>query len=91
MNGLALGSAVHALAEEPGELDDGSPLDYAWGVRIFEHAGRRTVSHGGSWPTWSAKTIRQPDVGVSVAILTTSEDAETVTAFALALADRLAG
>jgi hypothetical protein len=57
MNDRALGDAVHALAETPGVFDDGTPLDYAWGVRILELAGRRTVSHGCSWPTWSAKAI----------------------------------
>ncbi len=89
MNDRALGDAAHALAEQPGELDDGTPLDYAWGIRIFEHQGRRTVSHGGSWPTWSAKAIRQPDAGVSVAILTTCEDAQILTAIALDLVDAL--
>ena len=90
MNDRVLGDAVHTLAETPGGLDDGTPLDYAWGVRILEHMGRRTVSHGGSWPTWSAKAIRQPDSGVSVAILTTCEDPKSVAETALDLADRLA-
>ena len=90
MNDRVLGDAVHALAETPGLLDDGTPLDYAWGVRILEHVGRRTVSHGGSWPTWSAKAIRQPDFGVSVAILTACEDPEAVTSTALDLVDRIA-
>ena len=89
MNRRALGSAVHALAEQTGRLDDGTSLDYAWGIRVFQRAGRRTISHGGSWPTWSAKAIRQPDHGVSVAILSTTDDAEAVTAAALALADEL--
>ena len=79
MNAHAFGDAVHARIETPGTLDDGTPLDYAWGVRVINHRGRRTLSHGGSWPTWSAKTIRQPDHGVSVAILTASEDAQAVT------------
>jgi CubicO group peptidase (beta-lactamase class C family) len=90
MNNAALGKTVHALAEEPGALDDGTELDYAWGVRVFEHKGRRTISHGGSWPTWSAKAIRQPDLGVSVAIMTTSEDVDTITAAALAMVDAIA-
>jgi CubicO group peptidase (beta-lactamase class C family) len=90
MNDAALGEAVHVLAETPGVLDDGTALDYAWGVRVFQHKGRRTVSHGGSWPTWSAKTLRQPEAGASVAVLTTSEDADTITAVSLALADQIA-
>lgn len=90
MNDRVLGHAVHALAETPGTLDDGTPLDYAWGVRILEHVGRRTVSHGGSWPTWSAKALRQPELGVSIAILTTCEDPAAVAATALDLADWIA-
>jgi CubicO group peptidase (beta-lactamase class C family) len=90
LNRRALGAAVHALAETPGTLDDGTALDYAWGVRVMEHAGRRTLSHGGSWPSWSAKAIRHPDQGVSVAILTTSPDISGITALALDLGDEVA-
>jgi len=83
MNAGFFGLSVHARAETPGTLDDGTPLDYAWGVRVLDHRGRRVLSHGGSWPTWSAKTVRQPDQGLSVAILTSSEDAQAITATAL--------
>jgi CubicO group peptidase (beta-lactamase class C family) len=89
MNAHHFGRAVHVRAETPGTLTDGTPLDYAWGIRVIDHRGRRTLSHGGSWPTWSAKTIRQPDQGISVAILTASEDAEAVTSLALAAAEAL--
>jgi CubicO group peptidase (beta-lactamase class C family) len=91
MNAQALGSAVHLLAEQPGTLDDATAIDYAWGIRVVDHAGQRTISHGGSWPTWSAKTIRQPDVGVSVAILAATDDTKTVSDVALALAHGLGG
>ena len=57
MNSHVFGRAVHERAETTGTLDDGTPLDYAWGVRVIDHRGRRTLSHGGSWPTWSAKTV----------------------------------
>jgi CubicO group peptidase (beta-lactamase class C family) len=90
MNRRALGAEVHVLAETPGTLDDGTALDYAWGVRILQHVGRRVVSHGGSWPTWSAKAMRWPDAGVSVALLTTSPDVGVVNAVALELGDALA-
>jgi CubicO group peptidase (beta-lactamase class C family) len=90
MNLRALGAEVHTLAETPGALDDGTVLDYAWGVRILEHAGLRVVSHGGSWPTWSAKAMRWPDDGVSVALLTTSQDVGDVTVVATDLGNALA-
>ena len=90
MNTAAFGGEVHERAETPGTLDNGTPLDYAWGVRVIDHHGRRTLSHGGSWPTWSAKTIRQPDQGTSIGILTASEDAQAVTSAALSAVTSLA-
>ena len=90
MNSERFGRAVHARCETPGTLDDGTPLDYAWGVRVIEHRGRRTLSHGGSWPTWSAKAVRQPDQQTSVAILSASDDADAVTNSALAVIEELA-
>lgn len=90
MNTAAFGPEVHQRAETPGMLDNRTPLDYAWGIRVLDHHGRRTLSHGGSWPTWSAKTIRQPDQGTSIGILTASEDAEAITTAALSALATLA-
>jgi CubicO group peptidase (beta-lactamase class C family) len=87
MDGRSLGDAVHERAEAPGSLDDGSPLEYAWGVRVFVHRGRRAVSHGGAWPTWTAKTLRLPEDGVSVALLSGQVDPVVMTQAALAVAD----
>jgi CubicO group peptidase (beta-lactamase class C family) len=90
MNSERFGHAVHARCETPGTLDDGTPLDYAWGVRVLRLRGRRTLSHGGSWPTWSAKAVRQPEQQTSVAILSASDDADAVTNSALAVIEELA-
>jgi hypothetical protein len=32
-----------------GALDDRTPLDYAWGVRVYHVGSNRDESHGGSW------------------------------------------
>jgi len=90
MNAAAFGREVHQRSETPGTLDNRTPRDYAWGVRVIDHHGRRTLSHGGSWPTWSAKTIRQPDQGTSIGILTASEDTEAITMAALSALASLA-
>lgn len=76
------------LLETPGRLDDGTPLDYAWGMRVTEREGRRTLTHGGSWPGWLAKTVRQPDHGIAVTVLSTSSDESCVSDLGLALAQR---
>ena len=39
---LGLSDTIH----RPGALDDGTPLDYAWGVRVFDDGGIRLESHG---------------------------------------------
>jgi CubicO group peptidase (beta-lactamase class C family) len=72
--------------EAPGRLDDGTPLDYAWGMRVTQSGGRRTVTHGGSWPGWLAKTVRQPDEGVAVCVLSASGDEACVSELGVALA-----
>ena len=77
-----------ALLEAPGRLDDGTELDYAWGVRVTERRGRRTITHGGGWPGWLAKTVRQPGQGIAVCLLTAAADEALLSETALALADR---
>lgn len=89
MNERYLGDAIHERAETPGSLDDGTPLDYAWGVRIFRRGDQTTIAHGGHWPSWTAETVRQPRRGVSVAILSCSNDSERVSEVAVLVADRL--
>ena len=66
------------LSDEPGvseslhatgTLDDGSPLDYGWGVRVSRVGGNRVESHGGSWDDVTAKLVRLPDLGTGFAAL----------------------
>lgn len=71
MNDGTLGTAIVRRLETPGRLEDGSPLDYGWGVRITATSHGLQVTHGGSWATWLAKTVRIPDLGIAVAVLST--------------------
>ena len=77
------------LMQTPGRLDDGTPLEYAWGIIARPHGAATNYSHGGNWPGWSAKTIRSPSTGTAVALLTTSDDVQAVSEAAVALHDRL--
>jgi CubicO group peptidase (beta-lactamase class C family) len=91
LNGAAsddgvLGAELVERLETPGRLDDGTPLDYAWGMRATQSGGRRTLTHGGSWPGWLAKTVRQPDQEIAVCVLSASSDETCVSELGVALA-----
>lgn len=86
-----LGGGVSALVQTPGRLDDGSPLTYGWGVTVRADGDRTTLTHGGNWTGWTAKTVRAPGTGTAVALLTTSDDVDAVSRAAVALHDQLEG
>ncbi len=79
MNERTFGLSVHLSAESPGVLNNGTPLDYAWGVRRIVENKSCYFSHGGTWPGISSKMMRSVERGTSVVILTSSEDAVTIT------------
>ena len=91
LNARVLGDDVHALVESPGRLDDGTPLDYAWGMTRTRRGGAWTYTHGGTWPAWCAKAVRRPDDGSAVALLTSCDDVPRVSEAALVILDRLSG
>jgi CubicO group peptidase (beta-lactamase class C family) len=73
---------VEGLLHRTGSLDDGTPLDYAWGVRVAVEAGKLVQSHGGSWETSAAKLVRLPALGLSFAIQAQDGSVERMTALA---------
>jgi hypothetical protein len=48
-----------------------------------------TYTHGGSWPGWTAKTVRNPDAGTALALLTGHDDGRLVSHLAMAIHERL--
>jgi CubicO group peptidase (beta-lactamase class C family) len=58
---------VRTLVHTPGHLDDGTPLHYGWGIGVTRRDGVLRHGHAGSWPGWTARVVRLPEVGVSVA------------------------
>jgi len=54
-------------------------------------AGNRTFTHGGDWPGWTAKTVREPATSTAVALLSRCPDPVLVsdTAIAIAIATHL--
>ena len=86
LNRGAFGADVMALVQTAGRLDDGTVLDYAWGMAPRSGpAGTVSYIHGGSWPGWAAMTVRNPSAGTAVAILAATDDKDLVSSLALDL------
>jgi CubicO group peptidase (beta-lactamase class C family) len=85
----ALGAS--ALVQTPGRLDDGTPLDYAWGVGVRKHAGRLIYRHGGRWPGLSAQLVRLADAGSSFVILALDDEEDRTVLLAQRMIDSLVG
>jgi CubicO group peptidase (beta-lactamase class C family) len=82
---LGVADTIHTA----GRLDDGTPLDYAWGVRVFRIGDQRVQSHGGSWDDATAKLVRLPDLGASFAGLAADGSVDRMTALSSLLEDEL--
>lgn len=82
---LGVANTLHTT----GMLDDGTPLDYAWGVRVFRAGANRVQSHGGSWEGATAKLVRLPDRRLSFAALALAGGVERMTALGSLLQDEL--
>ncbi|MGH7685600.1 MAG: serine hydrolase domain-containing protein [Candidatus Dormibacteria bacterium] len=89
MNTRFFGQNVNDLIESTGTLNDGTSLAYAFGIGVNERMGHKTITHGGRVIGWSGKTVRIPDLGIGVALLTTCDDIPTVSSAGLAIADWL--
>ena len=61
---------------EPGALDDGTRLSYAFGLAHGTHRGRRTIGHGGTDAGYRSEFLRFPDEDVAVAVLCNSGTAD---------------
>jgi len=76
---------ISELLHTPGRLDDGTQLDYAWGVRISRTSGGSVQSHGGSWEGASAKLVRLPHRRAGFAALALDGSVERMLALSSAL------
>jgi CubicO group peptidase (beta-lactamase class C family) len=67
---------ITARTHTPGSLDDGTRLDYAWGVRVSHASGQTVQSHGGEYGNATAKLIRLPNGVASLAALAADNSVE---------------
>jgi CubicO group peptidase (beta-lactamase class C family) len=82
---LGISSRLHTT----GSLDNGTPLDYAWGVRVFDASGQTVQSHGGNYANATAKLIRLPDSSAHFAVLAADSNIERMVTFADRIQDAL--
>lgn len=85
----ALGTSARVHA--PGHLDDGTALDYAWGVDVRDHGGTLVHRHGGLWAGVSTQLLRVPSRRSSAAVLVLDDDDARTAALADAVLDHLIG
>lgn len=80
--------AVSDRLARRGRLDDGTPLQYGWGMSLRTHRGLPIQSHGGRFVGTQAKLVRFPSAGVSIIVLANRDDLD-VDALAQDGADRV--
>jgi len=76
---------VTALMQTPGALDDGTPLDYAWGMGVRSHRGHPAYRHGGSYVDVRTMLVRVPETGLDLVVLALADRGDRCAA----LTDRL--
>jgi CubicO group peptidase (beta-lactamase class C family) len=81
---------ICGLLQTPGRLNDGTLLDYAWGMGVRSHAGHQVYRHGGGWPGVRALLARVPDLGLSLVTLALADNTERRVPLADGLLDLLA-
>ena len=81
---------ISALLHTTGSLDDGTALEYGWGVAVRKHNGYTILSHGGAWPTLTSKLIRVPATGRSIAVIAVADGIERMVTLTDRLLDLLA-
>lgn len=89
-NRSELGNGTQQISETTTSLTDGSPVNYAWGVRVTTHAAGRLITHGGSWHAWLTKTVRIPEEPVAVVIMSLGSSELDVSRTGTDLADAIA-
>ncbi len=68
------GSDVIAGLQTPGTFNDGTAMDYAWGLQVATWRGQRRIGHSGADHGYRADFLRLPDLGFAVAVLSNVSD-----------------
>jgi CubicO group peptidase (beta-lactamase class C family) len=71
------GKAAIDLMQQPGKLNSGGKVDYAFGIAQGRHRGMASVSHSGSWAGYRSYTIWVPEKRFAAAILANTSNIDT--------------
>ena len=71
------GKAAIDLMQQPGKLNSGGKVDYAFGIALGRHRGMASVSHSGSWAGYRSYTIWVPEKRFAAAILANTSNIDT--------------
>jgi len=67
-DGRVGGPALVARMRQDGTLNDGSTLDYAYGVGLGSYRGTPAVSHSGGWAGYNSHLLWLPERGFGAAV-----------------------
>lgn len=70
------GQALIRQLTTPGRLDDGTPLEYGFGLTMSRYRGLATVSHSGSFLAYQADMLRFPTQRLAIFVLCNHQDAQ---------------
>lgn len=80
------GPDLIAELQDPGTFNDGTAMDYAWGLQVSTWRGQHRVGHSGADHGYRADFLRLPNLGFAVAVLSNVSDSMPAT-----LTERVAG
>ena len=81
---------IASLVAAPGRLNDGTPVDYGWGLGLRQHRGQPLLIHGGEWTGAAAKAVRSPALGLSIVAMAAGAEFETLNQLVAAVLDDMA-
>lgn len=74
-NRLGGGADLIRQMVEPARLNDGTPIEYAFGLQLHHYRGLDGVRHAGAWFGYKAEFMRFPDEAVTIVCLANRSDA----------------
>jgi CubicO group peptidase (beta-lactamase class C family) len=74
-NRLGGGADLIRQMIEAGCLNDGSPIEYAFGLQLHRYRGLHGVRHAGAWFGYKAEFMRFPEANLSILCLANRADA----------------
>lgn len=73
---------ISEILHTPGRLEDGTPLDYAWGIGVESYRGQRLYRHSGGWPGVTTQLVSIPGKDASLVVVALDDDSERSTMLA---------